>query len=66
MGIGNRIRELRISKKLSQGKLGELLSLSQDTISLWENEKSFPSIHDVIKLTRIFRVTSDFILGLED
>ena len=66
MTIGKRIKELRICENLSQKELGLLLTLSQDTISLWENDKSLPSVVDIIKLTKIFKVSADYILGLED
>ena len=64
--IGIRIRELRLSENLSQKELGLLLTLSQDTISLWENDKSLPSVVDIIKLCKIFKVSADFILGIEE
>ena len=66
MTIGKRIKELRLSENLSQKELGLLMTLSQDTISLWENDKSLPSVVDIIKLTKIFKVSADYILGLED
>ena len=63
--IGERIRDLRKEKKLSQTDLANLLYLSQDTISLWELDKSLPDIKTLIKLTEIFEVSSDYILGIE-
>ena len=66
MSIGKRIRELRLSANMSQTELAELLYLSQDTISLWERDKSKPDIDAVISLVKIFNVTSDYLLGLED
>lgn len=65
MEIGQTIRELRKEKGLSQEELAKLLFLSQDTISLWERGKSLPDVVAVIKLTKIFNVTSDYILGIE-
>lgn len=64
--IGKRIYELRTEKGLSQVKLGEMLSVSQDTISLWEKSKSYPSAEIVILLSKIFEVSCDYILGVTD
>ena len=65
MSIGENIKELRKEKKLSQTQLADLLFLSQDTISLWERNKSLPDINSLIKMTKIFGVSSDYILGIE-
>ncbi len=65
MKIGQTIRDLRKEKGLSQEELAKLLFLSQDTISLWERGKSLPDIVAVVKLTKIFNVTSDYLLGIE-
>lgn len=65
MNIGQTIKELRKEKNLSQTDLAKLLFTSQDTISLWERGKSLPDISSLIKLTEIFGVSSDYILGIE-
>ena len=65
MNIEQTIKELRKEKNLSQTQLAKLLFTSQDTISLWELGKSLPDIVSVIRMTQIFGVTSDYILGLE-
>lgn len=65
MNIGQTIKELRKEKNLSQTQLAKLLFTSQDTISLWERGKSLPDIVSIIRMTQIFGVTSDYILGLE-
>ena len=65
MNIGQNIKELRKEKNLSQTELAKLLYTSQDTISLWERGKSLPDIMAIIRMTQIFGVTSDYILGLE-
>ena len=64
--IGKRIHELRTEKGLSQMKLGEMLSVSQDTISLWEKSKSYPPVEIVILLSEIFEVSCDYLLGVID
>lgn len=64
MRIGEKIRRLRIQKGMSQARLGEALSVSQDTISLWETGKSLPDIETLVRICAIFDVTSDYLLGL--
>lgn len=63
--IGKNIKELRKEVNLSQTGLAKLLYLSQDTISLWECGKSLPDIVSLIRMSQIFGVSSDYILGIE-
>lgn len=65
MSIGQTIKELCKEKNLSQTELASLLFTSQDTISLWERGKSYPDVLSLIKMTEIFGVSSDYILGIE-
>lgn len=65
MDIGEIIKSLRIEKGMTQTELASLLFTSQDTISLWERGKSLPDVKSVIKMTTIFNVSSDYLLGLE-
>lgn len=64
--VSERIRELRAENKLSQKEFGKLLSISQDTVSLWENGKSMPTAEYIIAICRRFNVSADYILGLKD
>ncbi len=64
--IAKRIRELRLERKLSQNQMADLLSVSQDTISLWERGKSLPSAEYLIEISKNFNVSTDYILGLTD
>lgn len=61
--IGNKIRELRVSKKLSQKQLAEFLNVTPQTISKWELNKSYPDIEMLVKISQIFDVSTDSILG---
>ena len=65
MSIGKTIRELRIENKMTQSSLAEVLHLSQDTVSLWELDKSLPDVNSVIVLAKLFGVSTDYLLGLE-
>lgn len=64
--ISKRIKELRIEKKLTQAQLGDKLSVSQDTISLWENGKSLPTAEYIIEICKLFGTSADYLLGLSE
>lgn len=64
--IGKRINELRVEKGISQSRLGDMLSVSQDTVSLWEKSKSLPPVDMIILLSKIFEVSCDYLLGVSD
>ena len=64
--IGKKIKEIRISQKMSQAKFGEQFNVSQDTVSLWETGKSLPGIADVIDICKKYQISSDYLLGLTD
>lgn len=66
MTIGENIRALRTERKMTQADLASLLFLSQDTVSLWERNKSLPDVKSVISMALIFNVTTDYILGIEN
>ena len=63
--IANRLKEIRIENELSQEKMGEILSVSQDTISLWEKGKSVPTAEYLIAIAKQFDVSVDYILCLK-
>ena len=64
--IGGRIKELCAEYNLSQAKLGDVLMVSQDTISLWENNKALPNTEYIILMCKIFDISADYLLGLTD
>lgn len=66
MRIGKTIRDLRKDKGFSQSDLAKLLFTSQDTISLWELDKSLPDVKSLVLLAKIFNVSTDYILGLDN
>ena len=66
VNIGKRIREIRLESGLSQQKFGAILSVSQDTVSLWEKGKSVPTTEFLILIAQKFSVSTDYILCLTD
>ena len=63
---GQRICELRAHLGWSQVELSRRLRVSKQTVSNWENDNIQPSIEMLVRLSQIFGVTTDYLLGLED
>lgn len=61
-----RIQELRILNNLTQSQLAKKLGISRNAVNLWEISLSYPSLHSLIELAKIFNVSTDYILGLEN
>lgn len=61
--IGQRIRDLRKQKRMSQTELAKSAGVSQTTVTAWETGKAEPSSSAVAKLADIFNVTTDYLLG---
>ena len=59
------IKELREKKGITQKELAELMQVSFQTVSKWENGVNYPDITYIPKLADIFCVSSDIILGLK-
>lgn len=64
--IGSKIKAARIEKKLTQEQVAQLLGVSRQTISNWENEKSYPDIISVIKMSECYDVSLDYLLKGEE
>ena len=64
--LGERVYELRVQRGMSQVELAHLLNKSKQSISNWENNNILPSIDMLIQLSRIFQVSCDYLLDLDD
>ncbi len=64
--FGEKIKELRLSKGLTQKQLAKELEQAQSTIFYWEQNKQEPNISSLKKLCEFFDVSADFLLGLSD
>ena len=62
MEIGKKLKNARIEAGLSQEKAAEKIDVSRQTISNWENEKSYPDIISVIALSDLYSVSLDELL----
>jgi len=63
--LNQRIRELRCACGWSQVELAKRLGLSKQTVSNWENDNIQPSIEMLVRLSKVFGVSTDYLLGLE-
>lgn len=59
MKFGEKIYNLRTARNLSQGDLAEMLGVSRQSISKWENNSAMPDLEKIIKLSDIFEVSID-------
>ena len=60
---GERLKELRKTKKLTQSELGEMLALDKSTICCYEKGTRQPSLENIIAFIQIFGVSADYFLG---
>lgn len=64
---GEIIKGLRESRGLTQQQLANIIGAkTYTTITKWESGENFPKGKDIIRLSGFFKVSSDYILGLED
>ena len=59
MSLGETIYRLRTEKSLSQGDLAEMLDVSRQSISKWENNSAVPDLDKLLKLSELFELTLD-------
>lgn len=64
--LNERISELRRAFNWTQVQLADKLNVSKQAVSNWENDNIQPSIEMLIKLSKIFNVSTDYLLGLEN
>ena len=66
MNFGEKLKELRIEKGLTQKQLAEQIDSAQSAIYYWESNKQEPTISALKKLCLFFNVSANYLLGLED
>ena len=64
--FGKRLKELRISRGLSQREFAEKLSISFQSVSKWETGNSYPNISLIPSIASILKVSCDHLIGHED
>lgn len=62
MELGKQIRKYRKEQSLSQDELAEKVYVSRQTISNWENDKSYPDVNSLIFLSEVFHTSIDNLI----
>lgn len=64
--MANRIRQLREEYRMTQVRLSIELEVSQETVSAYEKEKHYPSFSQLCRMSELFHVSIDYLMGLSD
>ena len=62
MTLGEKIKELRRGRGLSQEELAEQINVSRQAVSKWELDLSLPDIDNIVQLSRLFGISTDQLL----
>lgn len=65
VNIGDRLRDIRKDNKFTQAELGELIGTSRATVNSWEMGIALPSTQFLIRLAKLYKVSTDYLLGIE-
>jgi transcriptional regulator with XRE-family HTH domain len=65
MEIGNKLKEARNRANLTQEQVAEALAVSRQSVSNWENNRFYPDIVSVIKMSDLYSVSLDTLLKVE-
>lgn len=65
MTLAEKIAELRRRSGMSQEELAEQLGVSRQSVSKWESAQSIPDLERILGLSRVFGVSTDFLLKEE-
>lgn len=64
--FGNVLKTLRLKENMTQAQLSQKLGLTKSVISAYETGLRLPSYDILIHISKIFNVTTDYLLGLEN
>ena len=63
--FGERLRELRLEKGMTQSSLAKLISVDRRTIGNWENDLREPDLETLVKLVKVLNTNAEFLLVLD-
>ena len=62
MSLGKQILKLRKENKMSQEDFSEIFNVTRQTVSSWENEKSYPDIETLVRISDKFNISLDILI----
>ena len=64
VNMGEKLKSLRIEKNLTQKQVADRIGLAISAVSSYESGTRYPSYYALVKLARIFHVSTDYLLGI--
>ncbi len=61
-----RLKDLREEQNLSTRQLAKEIGVTNISISRWEREERIPNIENLVAIAKYFKVSTDYLCGLED
>lgn len=66
VNMGEKLKSLRLEKRLTQKQVADMIGLAISAVSSYESSSRYPSYDVLVKLARIFHVSTDYLLGMTD
>lgn len=63
MTLGQKLKEIRKRFGLSQEQLAEIMNVSRQAITKWENDGGIPDVSNLQELSKVFGITVDYLLN---
>ena len=63
--FGNKLKTLRLQEKWTQAQLAQKIGVTKSVISAYETGLRLPSYDVLIHIAKIFKVSTDYLLGVE-
>lgn len=64
--LGTRIKALRTARRMTQAEFAERINVTKSAVSAYENGSRLPSYDVLIKIARLFKVSTDNLLGYSE
>lgn len=66
VNMGEKLKQLRLENKLTQKQVAERIGVAISAVSSYESGTRYPAYESLLKLARIYHVSTDYLLGATD